>query len=102
MNPKTLFPSNTHFHIRWSTACALDWEAFSTRAEAEETARRLAHPHESYRIEERKQACKRCATFWREKVRGLSGTTHVLRAQSQAVKNSSVAARSLPQSVCSF
>jgi hypothetical protein len=101
MNSKTSYPSYTHFHIRWSTASTLDWEAFTTRAEAKETARRLAHPHESYRIEERKQACKRCATFWREKIRGLSGTTHVSCAQSNAVENPSVAARSLPESVCS-
>ena len=92
MNSKTLFPSQAHFHIRWSTGSTLDWEAFGTRAEAEATARRLAHPHESYRIEERKQACKRCATFWREKIRGLSGTTHVSCAQSKAVETSSVAA----------
>jgi hypothetical protein len=90
MNPKTL-PSNTHFHIRWSAASTLDWEAFSSRGEAEETARRLAHPHESYRIEERRAACKRCATFWREKMSGLSTPARGSCAQSRALQESSIA-----------
>ena len=74
MSSKTLFSSQAHFHVRWSAASGLDWEAFGSQVEAEETARRLAQPHESYRIEKRGLACKRCATFWREKTRGLRTT----------------------------
>lgn len=70
MSSKTLFSSQTHFHIRWSTVPMLDWEAFNSRAEAEETARRLARPYEFYCIEEHKD-CKRCEMFWHEKMRGL-------------------------------
>jgi hypothetical protein len=68
MNFKSSFFSQDHFHIRWSTASALDWEPFSSRAEAEKAAKRLARPHESYRIEERRGSCGRCAMFWHEKV----------------------------------
>lgn len=69
MNSKSVFPSQAHFHIRWSAGSALDWEAFGTRVEAEATARRLARTHESPRIEERNGACKRCLTFSQEKTR---------------------------------
>jgi hypothetical protein len=40
-----------HYHIRWSTS-KLDWEAFSTRAEAENAATQLMRPQENYSIEQ--------------------------------------------------
>ncbi len=53
--------SKTHFHIRWSTAALLDWQSFHTRDEAEHIAKELAHPHETYTIEEMlDESCQRC------------------------------------------
>jgi hypothetical protein len=41
---------NMHYHIRWSDS-KLDWERFRTREEAEQAARRLARPGESFTLE---------------------------------------------------
>jgi hypothetical protein len=49
-----------HYHIRWSGKTTLDWERFSTAAEAEASAKQLARPGESYAIEEHDGACRRC------------------------------------------
>lgn len=50
----------THFHIRWSEKSTLDWERFHTIVEAEERARQIAHPGESYTIEQYGAACPQC------------------------------------------
>lgn len=52
---------NLHYHIRWSCVLGLDWEAFSTFAEAETRAKELVRRDETYVIEERDQDCERCA-----------------------------------------
>ncbi len=49
-----------HFHIRWKGSEAMDWEPFETREEAEEKARQLMRPGESYTIEELGDGCTRC------------------------------------------
>jgi len=42
--------SHPHYHIRWSTADALDWQSFETREEADALARDLLRPHETYSV----------------------------------------------------
>ena len=50
-----------HFHIRWSSS-VLDWQAFSSTAEATASAERLVRPGETYAIEECETGkCLRCA-----------------------------------------
>lgn len=49
----------THYHIRWSGK-PLDWEAFSTRVDAETSAKQLVRPSETYTVEEHNGACPRC------------------------------------------
>jgi hypothetical protein len=49
-----------HYHIRWSGKAVLDWENFSTRKEAEASAKQLVRRQETYTIEEHDQACLRC------------------------------------------
>jgi len=39
-----------HYHIRWSDS-SLDWERFSTLQEAEQSARQLARPGETFTLE---------------------------------------------------
>ena len=39
-----------HYHIRWSDS-KLDWKAFSTREEAEQTARQLVRLGETFTLE---------------------------------------------------
>ncbi|HZP32426.1 MAG TPA: hypothetical protein VFB23_03600 [Candidatus Acidoferrales bacterium] len=53
-----------HYHIRWSET-NLDWEAFTTRAEAEALARELARAGEEFTIEEFDRNCPRCANGFR-------------------------------------
>ena len=53
-----------HYHIRWSET-KVDWEAFSTRAEAEALARDLARVDEEFTIEEFDGNCPRCANGFR-------------------------------------
>ena len=50
-----------HFHIRWSSKAQLDWKPFPTREEAEELAKILVRPDETYAIEELNGNCPRCA-----------------------------------------
>jgi hypothetical protein len=52
----------THFHIRWSTI-GLDWERFGSQADAEEAAKQLARPGETYTVEQFDAACLTCAEF---------------------------------------
>ena len=49
-----------HYHIRWSSS-KLDWEMFSTREEAETSAKQLALPNERYDIEQFDGNCPRCS-----------------------------------------
>jgi hypothetical protein len=49
-----------HYHIRWSGKATLDWERFSTREEAEASAKQLLLQGETYTIEEYDDACPRC------------------------------------------
>lgn len=53
------FP-DTHYHIRWSSLSMLDWQAFTTRAEAETAAIELVRENETYSIETASAGCKRC------------------------------------------
>jgi hypothetical protein len=49
-----------HFHIRWSNG-KLDWERYSSRAEAEAGARNLMRQEETYVVEEfSNTGCPRC------------------------------------------
>lgn len=50
----------THYHIHWSGRDTLDWERFSSRGEAEASAKQLVRSGETYTIEERDDACPRC------------------------------------------
>ena len=50
----------SHYHIRWSDRAVLDWEAFSSHAEAEASAKELVRSGETYIIEERDGDCPRC------------------------------------------
>jgi hypothetical protein len=40
-----------HYHIRWSNS-ELDWERFSTSQEAEQAARQLVRPGETFTLEQ--------------------------------------------------
>ena len=90
MTAKPRFPSLRHFHIRWSGRLTLDWESFKTHSEAQATAMRLAHPHESYRIEEHDHACERCATFWREKLGNMSNAVTIFDEDQRQVRGPSL------------
>ena len=50
----------THYHIRWSGNVPLDWERFSTAAEAEASAKQLLRRGETYTVEEHDETCPRC------------------------------------------
>lgn len=50
-----------HYHIRWSSKATLDWEGFSTRKEAEASAKQLVRQQETFTIEEHNGTCSRCA-----------------------------------------
>lgn len=47
-----VFAKALHFHIRWSTTDILDWQAFENREAAEDSARDLVQPNETFIIEE--------------------------------------------------
>ena len=49
-----------HYHIRWSRIARLDWECFSTYAQAESSAKQFVRQVETYTIEEHNEACLRC------------------------------------------
>ena len=54
-----------HYHIRWSDS-KLDWERFSTRKEAERTARQLVRPGEKFTLERvDDKACMQCLKFYK-------------------------------------
>lgn len=48
-----------HYHIHWSEK-GLDWERFNTQREAEKAAKQLAHPDETYTVEEHDGGCPQC------------------------------------------
>ena len=50
----------SHFHIHWSGKPTVDWEPFSSRAEAEASAKHLALPGETYTVEEHGKSCLQC------------------------------------------
>jgi hypothetical protein len=49
-----------HYHIHWSHKTDLDWARFPTRAEAENNARQLVLPGETYTVEEQGEECPQC------------------------------------------
>jgi hypothetical protein len=49
-----------HYHIRWSGVARLDWESFSTPAQADVSANQLMRRGETYTIEQYDQSCTRC------------------------------------------
>jgi hypothetical protein len=57
-----------HYHIRWSAVARLDWERFSTSAQAEVSAKGLVRQHETYTIEEHDEACPRCRDAMKAKM----------------------------------
>lgn len=61
------FP-DTHYHIRWSSSL-LDWQAFTTYAEAETAAKELVRANETYTIESATAGCKRCSELLEETMR---------------------------------
>jgi hypothetical protein len=56
-----------HYHIRWSRIARLDWECFSTGAQAEANAKQFVRQQEAYTIEEHDHACLRCADAMKAK-----------------------------------
>jgi len=63
---------NHHYHIRWSRVVPLNWECFSTRAEAEASAEQSVLQGETYTIEEHGEECQRCKDAEKGKSRDLS------------------------------
>lgn len=63
-----------HYHIRWS-GTTLDWERFGTREEAEQAARQLVRPGETFTLERvDDKTCMKCLRLYKgglanEKVR---------------------------------
>ena len=51
-----------HYHIRWSSS-ALDWAAFVSKHEAEDCAKKLVRPGETYTIEQFNGDCPQCAAL---------------------------------------
>jgi hypothetical protein len=82
-----------HYHIRWSRTPTLDWECFSTRVDAEASAKQLVLEGESYTIEEHGEACPRCRDATKAKsMRGTSeeaGATNLFSRQVIARVNAS-------------
>ena len=62
MNRTTAVHSETHFHIRWSET-ELDWEPFQSQAAAEEGAKSLVRPGETYTVERFDDTCTACANI---------------------------------------
>ncbi|HEV2304343.1 MAG TPA: hypothetical protein VGR93_02390 [Candidatus Acidoferrales bacterium] len=52
-----------HFHIRWSGSAGLDFFRFSSREEADESAKMWVRGNEAYSIEEFGDSCERCAAL---------------------------------------
>jgi hypothetical protein len=65
-----------HFHIRWSGASEIDYDAFDSADKAELAAKELVRHNETYSIEEYDDSCKRCAALlaktWARSRRKLS------------------------------
>jgi hypothetical protein len=60
--------SKPHHHIRWLNA-GLDWERFSTREEAEASARQLARPAETYAIVQYDdETCPQCQRLMKQRL----------------------------------
>jgi regulation of enolase protein 1 (concanavalin A-like superfamily) len=54
-----------HYHIRWSGS-KLDWERFSTHQEAEQVARQLTRPGETFTIEHvDDKTCRQCLKIYK-------------------------------------
>lgn len=51
---------SVHYHIRWSSRTALDWECFTTPAEAVIRGDELVHQGETYSVEKHGDPCVRC------------------------------------------
>jgi hypothetical protein len=51
-----------HYHIRWSSS-ALDWEAFFSEHDADDSAKKLVRPGETYTIEQFNGDCPKCAAL---------------------------------------
>jgi hypothetical protein len=69
-----------HYHIHWSRVLPLNWERFSTRADAEASAELFVLQGETYAIEEQGEACQRCRDAEKGKSRDLSRFRHECRA----------------------
>src|SRR5262249_25639973 len=52
-----------HYHIHWHNKTGVDWERFSTPAEAEQRAKELARPNEHFSVEETDETCSRCSAL---------------------------------------
>jgi hypothetical protein len=52
--------SKIHFHIRWTGVKRLDWEAFSTRDQADIRAKEFVRQDETYSLEMFDESCPRC------------------------------------------
>lgn len=62
MDRETAISPEIHFHIRWVTSGNLDWERHDTRAQAEESAKRLSRTDERYTIVQFDERCVECRT----------------------------------------
>jgi hypothetical protein len=51
-----------HYHIRWSSS-GLDWEAFVFEQEADDSAKEVVRPGETYTIEQFNGDCLQCAAL---------------------------------------
>jgi hypothetical protein len=51
-----------HYHIRWSSS-GLDWEAFVSKREADDSAKELVRAGETYTIEQFNCDCPQCAAL---------------------------------------
>jgi len=52
-----------HYHIRWLSNSALDWEPYLSETDAEDGAKRLVRWDETYTIERFNGNCPRCASI---------------------------------------
>lgn len=66
MNRESILPE-PHYHIRWDSPGALDWERHLTRAAAEESAEQLARTDERYKVEEFDASCAQCGALARSR-----------------------------------
>ena len=61
-----------HYHICWSRVGPLNWECFTTRTDAEASAKLFVLPVETYALDEQGEACQRCQDAEIGKLRDLS------------------------------